>query len=381
MFVDSINYRHFLLALRVLCNSHYTDIYVSSSYVVLSTTGHKYVIGLADGDNRFFVNKVSRELSSYELVVSFRKGERRITIYTTTNEEVWDIMGFEYNTVGEEIVIEKTGVYRVQGDLVLEVDDYKPAPLLNELANVQERLLLDMLLRVLTEMRVTAQVGDGGNIIVPLFMPVEDARKAITNFDTIRDMVVERAASTLYERLREIGLARGLSRPSSWKAIIDADGEYANCDIRVFDGSFTHAYDILPYVRMNLIIAPKCSPNMSEGTLLKKMYDDFMQLYKPRTFEFTVGNHHIRMENAYSMMLRYRPKWQPVVLGDLVVEIDVDQGWYHVTPKTIVTITHDEHGITRVRFTREFEVRFGTLTLSERHAHERNAIALNLIPT
>jgi hypothetical protein len=130
---------------------------------------------------------------------------------------------------------------------------------------------------------------------------------------------------------------------------------------------------------MILLLTPKCSPNLSEGTLLEKMYEDFQKLYQPKTFEFTVGNHYIRMENVYSMLIRYKPKWQPVMLGDLTVEINVGQGWYYVTPASTITIVHDEHGMKTVRFADEFRVRFRTLNLSDRHEEERNAIALNLL--
>ncbi len=132
---------------------------------------------------------------------------------------------------------------------------------------------------------------------------------------------------------------------------------------------------------MNLVILPRCSANMSEDTLLKRMYDDFVQLYRFRSFEFSVGNHHVRMENVLSSNIRYKPRWQPLLLGDLVVELTVGpgQGWYHVTPESTITITHEEHGITKLRFAREFRVRFRSLNLSTDHDHERNAIAFNLL--
>jgi hypothetical protein len=380
MFIDSINYRHFLLALRAHCNSYRTDIYVSSSYVVVSTSMYRYVIGIADGDTRLFVNKVNREVLGGELVTSFNRSERMISIYGIEDGEVWGILGYKYNAVGEEIVIERTGVYRVQGDLVLEVDGQASSfNLIDVLSDVQERLLADLLLRILVEMRVSAQVGLNNNIIVPLKIPVKDSKIATKHMDTVINMVIEKVTTQLYEKLRELGLAREVKALLTWKAIIDVDSEYANCDIHVFDGGTTHGYDALPYVRMNLAISPKCSPNVSEGTLLRKMYDDVMQLYKPTTFEIVVGNHHIKLENVYSTTIRYKPKWQPLLLGDLIVEIRQDEGWYNVTPETVITITHDEHGMVTLKFTRGFRVRFRTLNLSEAHEQERNAIAFNLV--
>jgi hypothetical protein len=342
---------------------------------------YRYVIGVADGDTRLFVNKVDREPSGGELVTSFKRGERRISVYTASDEEVWVILGFRYNAVGEEVVIGKPGRYRVQGDLVLEVDKQASFNLVNVLSNVQERFLVDLLLRVLIEMRVSAQVGLNNNIIVPLKIPVKDLNINIKHVDTIINMAIEKVSTKLYDKLKELGLAKELKLLLKWKAIIDADGGYRNCEIHVFDGGSGHDYDALPHIRMNLVILPKCSANMAEDTLLRKMFDDFTQLYKSRSFEFSIGNHHIRMEDVLSSNIRYKPRWQPLLLGDLVVELTVGpgQGWYHVTPDSTITITHDEHGITKLRFTKEFRVMFRVLNLSEAHVQERNAIAFNLV--
>jgi hypothetical protein len=379
MFIDSINYRHFLLALRAHCNSHHTDIYVSSSYVVVSTPMYRYVIGIADGDTRLFVNKVDREPHGEELVASFKRGERLISIYGAKDEEVWGILGFKYNAVAEEVLIGKPGVYRVQGDLLIVVDEQRPFDLVSALSDAQERLLADLLLRVLTEMRVSVRVEISNNIIVPMKIPVKDISVAVKHFDDIIKVVVGKVSTQLYERLRELGLAEKLEPILTWKTIIRAGGEYANCDIHVFDGGTTHGYDALPYVRMNLVISPRCSPHILEGTLLEKMYNDFLQMYKPKSFELSLGNHHMRMDNVYSVTVRYKPRWQPLLLGDLVVETNVGQGWYHVTPESDITITHDEHGIVTVRFAKKFSVRFRSLNLSEGHEQERNAIAFNLL--
>jgi hypothetical protein len=115
-----------------------------------------------------------------------------------------------------------------------------------------------------------------------------------------------------------------------------------------------------------------------EGTLLEKLHNGFQEHYKPRSFEFIVGNHHVRLEKARSMAVRYKPKHQPLLLGDLVVEAG-GRGWYHVSPDTVVTIVHDEHGVTTVRFNGEYLVRFRIIDFATAHFHERNAIVLDML--
>jgi hypothetical protein len=369
--------------LHVFCNTDHVDIYVFNSYLLLSTTLYKYIVGLADVDLKLFVNKVRGEPLFADLENVVKKDGRLIRIYRSSDDrEVWSILGYDFDVATrEKITVDKLGVYRVQGDLALEVDEYKPPNLLISLSDAQRRLLADLIVRVLAEMRVTVRVDTEDNIIVPIMVPVKDPKVAIKHSDAIRDMVIERVATTLYEKLKELGLATRLNPLLSWRAIIKADNEYRNCDIHISDGGFTHGYDTIPYVRMNVIISPRCGLGASEGTLLEKMYKDLLQLYQPRTFEFTIGNHHIRIENALSLNIRYRPRWQPLLLGDLIVEISVDQGWYRVTPDSTITITHDEHGMTTVRFAGVYRARFRTLNLDETHTHERNAIAFNLIPT
>jgi hypothetical protein len=126
-------------------------------------------------------------------------------------------------------------------------------------------------------------------------------------------------------------------------------------------------------------ISTRCELKNMEGTLLQKMYEDFQKRYKPDTFTLNVGNHHVKIEKARSMTIRYRPRWQPLLLGDLVIEID-GQGWYHVTPESLITITHDEHGVTLIHFNGEYQVMFRTILLARAHDYERNAIALSLLP-
>jgi hypothetical protein len=382
MFIDSINYHHFLLALRALCNSYHTNIYVSNTYVVVATQMHNYLIGIADGDNRLFVNKIDTQPFGDELVTSFtsfKRGDRRITIYTMRDKEVWEILGYKYDVAtSEEVVIDEPGIYRVQGDLLLEVIEYVPLDFLSLLIDLQERLLADVLLRVLSEMRVSARLGINNNVIIPLKIPVKDVKTAIQRIDDVVKMTLEKATTALYAKLKELGLARNVKH-LIWKAIIEGDGDYRNCTIQVFDGGSGHGYKVLPHVTVDLMITPKCERGDIEGTLLEKLYQDLMRLYKPTTFELSVGNHHIRLQNARSLIIRYKPAHQPLLLGDLTLEINERQDWYHVTPESIITIMHNEHGIKTVRFAREFRVRFRTLNLSIEHDQERNAIALNLL--
>ena len=91
-----------------------------------------------------------------------------------------------------------------------------------------------------------------------------------------------------------------------------------------------------------------------------------------------VGNHHIHMENVRSMTIRYRPKWQPLLLGDIVIEND-GQRWYQVTPDSVITVVHDEHGMVTIKFNDVYKVRFRTLDLATNHDHERNTIILSML--
>jgi hypothetical protein len=379
-FTNEINYHHFLYAMEIACSAPTLDVYLAPSYVLFSVYMHEYAVGVAS-DGKLFVNKIAyRPVGKQVNTIIYN--DRKIYVHELTDTDVWHLLRYDYDVEAEEILIDRTGVYRVQGDLLIEVEEYRPGNrILGRLANAQAWLLLDTIARILVELRITTSMvnADQVSLTVPFSFPISIQRFKEKEVTDVGKTILEKLSRVLYERVAMLGTASTMSKLETGIEIYGA-GDYRNCQIRLKDSGLFLAGDLAQYyATFDVVISTHCDSKNIAGTLLEKMYEDFQKAYKPDTFNLNVGNHHIRLQKARSLTIRYRPKWQPLLLGDLVVEID-GQGWYHVTPDTVISIMHDEHGVTTIRFNDEYKIRFRTIYLARGHDYERNAIVLSLLP-
>jgi hypothetical protein len=372
VFSDRVNLLHHeLFALPTFCrkDAERVRIYVSKNYVVATDFRKAYLYGLVGG--RLFVNKVSGLPKSFEFLTRLHDNEK-IEVCGTSDEVVWrNVLGYDYDVEGQGVVVDKPGRYRVQGDLVLNVrpvENVKQS-ILNALVEHQTTLLMDVIARLLLSKGLNVRLG-----YEHVTIPVTQPSKATA--DTIVDL--------LAEGLSELGIVNPLTvcrfsvlevfglklQVPEGVALIRGDGDYRNCVMAVVP----REHGVIVYLR--------CEAKLS-SSLLDKLYEDFQEAYKPMRFEFMVANHHIVLDNARSLRVRYKPRYQPLLLGDRLVEyryapFDGDT-WYYVTPETTATIAHGEHGETTVRFGNEYAITFHTITLDPEHVEERNTAVLKLL--
>jgi hypothetical protein len=350
LFVDVVDYQHHMKFVLPKCGRRATlTLYVAPHYVVVDLGPHKYLYGVT-GDNRVFVNKVAltpRIAGKHLAVVEGRTVEVR----TAMDDEVRMLLNYYDDYEKEEVVIRSMGRYRVQGDLVAVVDriDVENV-IMDHLRSYQELLLLDVIARTLLSYRLNVDISQvASRIVIPLHS----------------GLYVDKVARLLHRELSGSVVSNMVEMVERDSYKLEGGNDYSNCDIVVS----THVHDI--------IVDVMCGTPVT-GTLAEKLYGEFSEIYKPASFEFMVGNHHIRMEEAKSLNVRYRPSAQPVLLGDGVVEIR-EGGWYVVTPKSRVIVTHDEHGVTNITFNNNYVVRFHTIALSAEHRLERNTVVLDLL--
>jgi hypothetical protein len=350
LFADAVNYRHHVKFVLPRCDRASTLIlYVAPHYVIVDLVTHRYLYGVTS-DGKVFVNRVAltpRITSKHLVTVEGRMVEVR----TTTDYDVRMVLNYDDDYEKEEAVIRRTGRYRVQGDLVIEVDRIDVESLImDRMRSHQELLLADILARTLLSYRLSADVSQViGRIVIPSYRGF--------HADKVARLLHRELSGSVVSSLTEI------VEHDSYR--LEGGNDYGNCDIIV--GSHGH----------NVIVDVVCKTPIT-GTLAEKLYREFTEIYKPTSFEFMIGNHHIRMERVKSLNVRYRPSVQPVLLGDVVVEIRED-GWYAVTPESRVIVMHEEHGAANIAFNNNYVVRFHTLALSAEHVLERNTVVLELL--
>jgi hypothetical protein len=350
LFVDAVNYWHHVKFVLPRCERLSTLIlYVAPHYVVVDLVFHKYLYGVTS-DGRVFVNKIAmapRTMAKHLVTIE----GRTVEVKTTTDYDVRVVLNYDDDYEKEEVVIRNTGMYRVQGDLVINVDKIDVEDvIMDRLRSYQELLLVDIIARTLLSYRLNVDISQVVNrIVIPLHS----------------GLYVDKVARLLYRELSGSVVSDivEMVKRDSYKLV--GRNDYSNCNVIVS----SHAH--------NIVVDVVCEMPIT-GTLAEKLYREFSEFYKPTSFEIIVGNHHIRMERVKSMNIRYRPSVQPVLLGDGVVEIRED-GWYAVTPESKITITHEEHGVTNITFNDNYVVRFHTIALSAEHRLERNTVVLELL--
>jgi hypothetical protein len=350
LFVDEVNYWYHVKFVLPRCGRLSTLIlYVAPHYVVVDLVMHRYLYGVTS-DSKVFVNKIAMapRIAAKHLVTV--EG-RTVEVKTTTDYDVRLVLNYGDDYEKEEVVIRRTGRYRVQGDLVVEVDKIDVEGLIvDHMRSYQELLLADIIVRTLLSYRLSADVNRAiDRIVIPSYSGFYADKVARLLYRELSGSVV----SSLVE----------IAERDSYR--LEGGNDYGNCDIIVCShGS-------------NIIVDVMCKTPIT-GTLAEKLYREFSEIYKPTSFEIMVGNHHIRMEGVKSLNVRYRPSVQPVLMGDGVVEIS-EGGWYVVTPESRVTITHEEHGVTNIVFNGNYVIRFRTIALSAEHVLERNTVVLELL--
>jgi hypothetical protein len=372
VFVDRVNlHHHELFALPAFCrkDTERVRIYVSENYVVATDFTKAYLYGLMDG--RLFVNRVRNLPRPAEFLMRLRDNEK-IEVYGTSDEAVWrEVLGYDYDVEGQEVVVAKLGTYRVQGDLVLNVRPIENVKqgILNALVEHQTTLLIDVIAMLLLSKRLNVRLGYE-HVTIPVTQPSKATADAIVDL-LVKGLgelgIVNPLAVCRFGVLEVFGL--NLQAPEG-VALIRGDGDYRNCIMAVVP----REHGVIVYLR--------CEAKLS-GSLLDKLYEDFQEAYKPMRFEFMVANHHIVLDNARSLRVRHKPRYQTLLLGDRLVEYryaPFDGGtWYHVTPETTITIAHDEHGEATVRFGEEYVITFQTIALDPDHVEERNTAVLKLL--
>jgi hypothetical protein len=310
-----------------------------------------YLYGVAD-EGGVFVNVVEGILVGVPWVTRDASG-RAWRVHVVADSEIRRLLlGYDREAPGSEFTVEEEGRYRVQGDLCVEVTggDAVWSNILDWLAFHQRTLLADAAARVLNDLGFNVE-GSGPDVVV--------------RFARRPDPAV--IARLLAPALSGLGVTEPDWRDTrSGKVVIRGAGDYSNCDLVV---------ELSPEPALGLPVLVRAVCGKTEAGLVASMMREIRANLKPRDFTLRVGNHTIRLENAVSGRIMYRPRVQPTLWGDRVLTIGTE-GSYLAAPDTKVTITHREHGVKTVRFNSEYAIDFYTIRRSMAHTIQRNTIAL-----
>ncbi len=309
------------------CNADLTDC-GSPPWYVISSRRYLYLYGI-NGDS-LFVNEVHIGPVSYEPLYE----EGPIEIYKTTDQDIkMNVLGYMYDCDSESVRISATGSYRVQGDIVLRVaKNIDMYDIREQLARHLELLKLDVVNRILLSkgLSPTFRFNNRRNSFELVFEFLEPRYGSVDYLEKIRML--------LSKELRELGYK------------LSSIGDKCRLDgYHICEGPRRRYCDVILYT-----VCERDSKELDE--LVNELTRTFDNL--PFTnIEFNIGNHHVKMSNAKSLSFAFKPSKQPLSLNENIVFISRPLTYY-VTPRTEITMTHPEHGITNITFTDNFYITF-----------------------
>jgi hypothetical protein len=382
-FSDDINYYYYMFYVRPkltasdgycyafgneIYKNHYKIIMISSNYIGISIKVeiknhyytdyryHEYVIGVDNLSRKLFVNKVGNmHLDTNNMMIYKYFG-----IIFTTDKTFWDIFGYNHDVDdgNNTVIIDNVGTYRVQGEVVLTVikeTDIAERVIGNFWADIVayiRTLAIDRLLGVLIEIGYSPEiVKEDRHIELRVFMEINEKQ-----FNKFVNNVVK-ALEKYFSEVKANGECIKCNT-------IDL-GEITFCVKQSIAGDYISITVIYPYFfgeRQNCPIAAKL-----ENELIKA----FQNLPKSN-FEFFVGEHRIKIKNAYSLRMTYVPEIQPIFIN--LVDVNSYENSFIVFHESTIEIEHREHGKKSIKFNDTYMISFTTTNIDNLFIRERNKV-------
>jgi hypothetical protein len=338
-----------------------------------------YVYGF-NNDGLLFVNRIdSRNIFDYATpqLIAFKDN---ITIYSVNDVVIHKILGYDYD-VGElsEITVSDSGSYRVQGEIVLNVkvvnsieDYYKRIinDLEDQLRGYVHIIILDVIMSILLSLRfnVSLHESETGQLGIALI----DIRRRGDNIESKLRYIA-------YEILENL---KTFMEIDSYRVDIDFSGNIRDIIIRSrYYGEFIINFVLsrIPFnskygdVYIRLILN-------RDGLIMEELktdlYNQLRRLQKSR-FNHVIGNHKIVITNALSSEITYTPPIRTQIIS--TTPIRLSSNYYYVDSESEITITHNEHGITKIKFTKPMFIMFTTTNIDLSYAGECNRVLLDIL--
>ena len=350
---------------------------VSQSYVVLSfyycRESYKvsgcinriyYLLGKDSG--KVFVNDVYIPLSTICNIDYIDNND--VAVCRVDDNYIKNVLGFEYELSNDIITIAEKGRYRVQGEIVMDVDNididlkkYIIKMMWNEIEDYAILLLSDHLIQVIQDI--------GFDV---------DLRHGIDIADVVRRGKIEEdsyyVSLALFNELRKHFDDIYIKRGELTHIIEIGDKYYGNIRIlvRAFEPQYGYNYG---NIRIDPEIRPgECGQVCSE---IKRELEDQIDMIQPINTNIAIGNHYINMKNVIPINIEYTPSLKPLNVAERVLRLRLNQ--FYVDEKSEVTITHKEHGTVKVRFSKPFMVMLTTTNINLEFAMKWNRAMLRII--
>jgi hypothetical protein len=359
---------------RIAVSPHYAIIEIKSR--ASDAYNKYYAIGIDYDADSLFVNRVN-----YVDIYSFRCDKIQYInnvpiIYTRDDVIKRDVFNYDYDVIDMRFPIERTGRYRVQGDIVfgvseLDLESQIPVWAMHEIHRYLRYLVLDA---------IAALFNDYG-----ISYDVRQVR--LSGRNTRLGLVITGGADSSrrseYSKRNRVRIINMLSnyfdiscRNWSWfdectlKLTIDKVPITANIEI-MSDSIFgSHVGNIA-------IFATEAGNLETVNLFARDIIEQFHVLQKTNVVR-QIGNHRIELYRVVPVRFAYEPRVKPVTLEPQTLYIMLDNT-YIVDGDTLVELLHREHGQRYLWFHGKYVLRIERVSVHPLDAAERNRVVLKRI--
>jgi hypothetical protein len=360
-------------------------------YRIHDNHDHVYLIGF-NSDNKLFVNEIPNGSLPFRYVENKIFGDKAVEVRVINYNEMISGLGFEQDVADKEnVIINRSGRYRVQGEIVLRVD--------RELNGIDEfyQLLVD---RSQIVNYVETYIANYVNLaLIELGFSIESNR-SITLRNVLPSKIIEkpdkmmnilrRLGDSLIDELRKyieiytVVISKEKDDISNIYAM-----EYSIASniglfhLRVSFDYFKPRPFHIPYSDITISVRIDNLHEYEYCIMCKDIEQELINTLRnsPRqNVKILLGNHLIELKNVYSGSITFRPSRRLEIELVRPLSIANNINAYYVDNESEIEITHREHGVTKIRFEKPFLVNFSVTTVLADYIEKTNRIVLeNLV--
>jgi hypothetical protein len=319
-----------------------------------------YMVGVDTTTNKLFVNRIPNTVIFDDADCIVLQNLRIIKI---DDNKIHEILGYEFDVdnPNECVLLNTPGRYRVQGEIIMRLSkeiDFVKRVVDNFDRDIRDYIIAlaqDKIYGVLLELGYNPQISRAGldvNITVDINLSDKGFEKFVYN--------VVRGLKKYFDNMGgEVGAKYShiyVSHPDLGNLIYHFENDKPLRRIRI---TCQHE-NVYEPVKGNVYIK-----TLNE---IKNMFENL-----PRNdFEFLIGEHRIKVKNAYSLRMTYVPNIQPIFMNEL--RISSHDNRFLVDHNSLIEINHREHGKKVVRFGDSFIIEFDTTNVANTFLMERNKV-------
>jgi hypothetical protein len=321
-----------------------------------------FVIGVNDYRDGLFMSELDLTRISYTttLCSDIEKCAGKIIVAAVGDDTFRTEFGYDRDVLEQEAIITTSGRYRIQGEVVFNIeevgDDY-PKRLFNEqILRSISIYTADIVMRILIDhgFSPVAQVGGSGEVLVRVPVIPHGIEKYLRIIAEALGKYFTAHYST-YFTMKEMVHRLWISN-NEVAAEMEANFNDESIDFTI------EPWLIEPTKQVyNEMI------NMIAGGI-KDMLNN-----SERIDELLVGRHYIKIERGLPVNFTYEPGLKPKILEPVLITVHKPMTFL-VTPRSVVTIEHPQHGVKHIRFNGTYELTVDTTRVSSKQIVDMNTI-------